>query len=105
MKKYTAIEGDGGLWQFTRVPFGLSNSVPAFQRVINPIICDNNLTDTFAYLDDVLTYDSSQEEQFYLERFRKIVADYNLTLNENKWEYGLRGMLLRILHIWLISSS
>ena len=87
---YTAFEAEGGLWQFTRVPFGLSNSVPAFQRVINTIISNNNLKFTFAYLDDVLVCGSSQEEHdSNLENFKKIAQDYNLTLNESKFQYSL----------------
>ena len=72
----------GGLWHFTRVPFGLSNSALAFQRVINTIISDSNLIGTFVYLDDVLIDGSSQEEHdLNLERFRETAVNYNPTLN------------------------
>ena len=30
--KYTAFEVDGQLWEFTRIPFGVTNGVSAFQR-------------------------------------------------------------------------
>lgn len=90
-KMYTAFEANGGLYQYTRVPFGLTNSVPAFQRVINTVISDNNLMGTFAYLDDVIVCGSNQEEHdSRLEQFRKIARDYNLTLNESKCQYNLR---------------
>ena len=36
--KYTAFEVEGELWEFTRVPFGVTNGVSAFQRTINSII-------------------------------------------------------------------
>ena len=37
-QKYTAFEAGGHLFEFKRVPFGLKNAVPCFQRVINQII-------------------------------------------------------------------
>ena len=36
-KQYTAFEADGKLLHFTKVLFGLTNSVAVFQRVINAI--------------------------------------------------------------------
>ena len=50
-KMYTAFEANEGLYHYTRVTFSLTNFVPAFQRVINIVISDYNLTGTFAYLD------------------------------------------------------
>ena len=35
---YTAFEADGALWQWKRIPFGLTNAVPCFQRIIDDII-------------------------------------------------------------------
>ncbi|KRX73852.1 Retrovirus-related Pol polyprotein from transposon 17.6 [Trichinella sp. T6] len=37
-KLYTAFEADGSLYQFTRIPFGVTNGVACFQRVINSFI-------------------------------------------------------------------
>ena len=52
-KKYTAFEANGRLYQFCRIPFGVTNGVSAFQRTIDSLIAEEGLTDTFAYLDDV----------------------------------------------------
>uniref|UniRef100_A0A5S6R0U3 Reverse transcriptase domain-containing protein n=1 Tax=Trichuris muris TaxID=70415 RepID=A0A5S6R0U3_TRIMR len=48
-----AFEAAGGLYQFTRVPFGVTNGVACFQRVIDSFIRDEKLQGTFAYLDDI----------------------------------------------------
>ena len=45
-KQYTAFEADGKLYQFCRVPFGVTNGVSVFQRVIDGIISENKLKDT-----------------------------------------------------------
>ena len=52
-KKYTAFEANNCLYQFCRIPFGKTNGVAAFQRIMNDFINDEGLRDTFAYLDDV----------------------------------------------------
>ena len=51
---YTGFEADGELYEFTRLPFGLTNSVAAFQRIMSSIIKNNNLNGTFAYIDDIV---------------------------------------------------
>ncbi|KRX86343.1 Retrovirus-related Pol polyprotein from transposon gypsy [Trichinella pseudospiralis] len=50
---YTAFEADGSLYQFTRIPFGVTNGVACFQRVINSFIEKEKLKGVVAYLDDV----------------------------------------------------
>ena len=51
--KYTAFETNGKLYQFRRIPFGVTNGVPCFQRFIDTVINSENLEGTLAYLDDV----------------------------------------------------
>ena len=53
-KPYTAFEADGGLYQFCRLPFGVTNGVAAFQRIMDQLIAKHGLKvkGTFAYLDN-----------------------------------------------------
>jgi len=37
-RKYTAFEADGKLWEFTTLPFSVTNGVSAFQRTINKVL-------------------------------------------------------------------
>ena len=60
-KKYTAFEANGRLYQFCRIPFGVTNGVSAFQRTIDSFIAEEGLTDTFAYLNDVTICGNDQE--------------------------------------------
>ncbi|XP_047527311.1 uncharacterized protein LOC125064368 [Vanessa atalanta] len=52
-RKYTAFEACGKLYPFSRIPFGVTNGVAAFQRTLQYIIDTEKLAGTFAYLDDV----------------------------------------------------
>ena len=84
-KAYTAFEGNGKLYQFCRVPFGVTNGVAVFQRTINDIIDNNKLKDTFAYFDNITIAGVTQEEHdFNLHRFLEVAKKHNLTFNENK---------------------
>ncbi|XP_045104382.1 uncharacterized protein LOC123499915 [Portunus trituberculatus] len=75
---------------FIRIPFGLTNAVSAYQRTINTLISDNRLTDTFAYIDDLIIGGMNQEDHDEnLRRFEAVAEKYNLTLNKDKCEYRL----------------
>lgn len=84
-KIYTAFEACGNLYQFTRIPFGVTNGVAAFQRTLHYIIRTEKLKGTYAYLDDVtICGKDKQEHDFNLRRFMEAAEKYNLTLNKNK---------------------
>ena len=88
-RKYTAFEACGALYQFTRIPFGVTNGVAAFQRTLQYLIQTENLEGTFAYLDDVTICGKNKEDHDKnLQRFMNIVKKYGLTLNEKKCIFG-----------------
>ena len=87
-KPYTAFEADGKLFQFCRLPFGLTNAVSAFQRSMNDLIQEYKLKDTFAYLDDILVCGRTPEEHdANLQRFKDVAHEVCLTLNNSKCLY------------------
>ena len=84
-RKYTAFEADGNLYQFTRIPFGVTNGVAAFQRSLDNIIRAENLSGTFAYVDNITICGSNQaEHDANLNKFRQAAQKFNLTFNEDK---------------------
>ena len=52
-RKYTAFEANEQLWEFTRIPFGVTNGVSAFQRTMDKVTQIENLKDTFVYVDNI----------------------------------------------------
>jgi hypothetical protein len=94
-RKFTAFEASGKLFEFLRVPFGVTNGVACFQQVINDIIRSENLQNTFAYVDDLTICGNSQEDHDEnLRRFRGAVEKYGLTLNEDKCKFNRTSITL-----------
>lgn len=94
-KKYTAFEACGNLYQFTRIPFGVTNGVAAFQRTLNYIISKEKLIGTYSYLDDVtICGKTAAEHDQNLSRFKEVVTKYSLTLNEEKCVYRQESIKL-----------
>ena len=61
-KPYTAFEACGKLYQFTRIPFGFTNGVTCFQRIMDTLIKEEGLEGIYAYLDDVTICGKTQDE-------------------------------------------
>ena len=88
-KKFTAFEASGKLYQFNRIPFGVTNGVSAFVRVLNEIIESEGLNDTVAYLDDITVCGKTQAlHDENLNNFMNVVKKYNLTINYDKCSFN-----------------
>lgn len=48
--------------EFTRMPIGLKNAPATFQRVIDRVLTGLQGIELFAYMDDIVIYDSSLED-------------------------------------------
>ena len=84
-QKYTAFKADGGLWEFTRISFGVTNVVSKFQSNIDLIVEKEGLPATFPFLDNVSVCECTEHELKENEaQFRSVAKEYNLTLNESK---------------------
>ena len=59
----TAFSTPWGLYEWIRVPFGISNAPPVFQRHINLMLAGLRDSVCIGYLDDILVYGKSFEEQ------------------------------------------
>ena len=84
-RPYTAFEAEGQLCQFRRLPFGLTNGVARFQRLMDNLVAKFKLVDTFVYLDNVLICGRDQiEHDNNLKRFFEAVRSQGLSLNSDK---------------------
>ena len=84
-RPYTAFEAEGKLYQYTRLPFGVTNGVSFFQRIIDNIIAKYNLLDTYAYLDNITVCGKTMKDHEHnLKALFSAAKSENLTFNNSK---------------------
>ena len=85
-KQYTAFTlGSMGLYECESMPFGLCNSPPTFQRLMQNCLGELNLTYCLIYLDDVIVFSEMPEE--HLQRMRVVfdrLQEHGLKLKLSK---------------------
>ncbi len=81
--KKTAVTTPFGLWEFTRMPFGLKNAGMSFQRLIDRII--SGMDFVFGYLDDLLIFSSDEAVHLrHLQQVLEKLQQFGLVLNAGK---------------------
>ena len=94
-RPYTAFEANGRLFQFTKIPFGVTNGVSAFQRRVDHFIASNKLQDTFAYVDNWTVCGKTREEHdLNLSRLRDAATRHGYKFNQKKCVYAVKEISL-----------
>ncbi|CAB0042650.1 unnamed protein product [Trichogramma brassicae] len=85
-KKYTAFAVPGaGLFQFTRLAFGLTNAPMTFQRLIDALFGPECEPFVFGYLDDIVIVTETFEQHLvWLEKVLERLNSAGLTINRKK---------------------
>lgn len=92
-KPLTAFEADGKLLEFNVIPFGVTNGVAAFQRVIDRIISEKNIPATYAYVDNITVTGSNQvEHDANVAKFLEACEQFGLTLNDSKTVSSVKSL-------------
>ena len=87
----SAITTPFGLYEFTRMPFGLRNAAQTFQRFINEVL--HGLPFVYVYIDDLLVASATQEE--HLEHLRLVLErlqDHGILINAAKSTFGVPAL-------------
>jgi len=83
----TAIITPFGLFQFSRMTFGLCNAVQSFQRLMDTVLRD--LEFVFYYIDDILIASTTpQQHKMHLRIILKRLRDHGLSINISKCVFG-----------------
>ena len=82
-KKYTTINTYKGLFQYTRLPYGISSASGIFQRVMEDLLKD--IPNVLVWIDDILLSGKNDEEHLKtLETVLQKLEMSGLRLNRNK---------------------
>ena len=99
-RPFAAFEACEKLWEFTRLPFGVTNEVPTFQREMNNLVQVEGLKDTFPYLDNITVAGHTQEEHDRnVKRLLECLQHRKWTLNNSKTINSVSS--INILGYWL----
>lgn len=83
----TAIITPFGLFEFTKMQFGLRNAAQSFQRFMHEVLSD--LPFCFTYIDDILvaSTDITEHQQHIRQLFQRL-QKYGLVINPTKCKFG-----------------
>ena len=96
---YTAFETSGKLWEFIRIPFGVTNGVPAFQREMDKLVQNEGLSDTFPYVDNITVGGRNQQEH---DQNVKNLLD---ALQQRKWTLNDKKSILSVSSINILGYN
>ena len=87
-KKFTTINIHDGLFQYNRIPFGITSAPSIFQRAMDSLV--QGLPRVSPYLDDILV--SGVDEEDHLNNLYKVLQSLDsagLTFKKSKCVFGL----------------
>lgn len=94
-REKTAFRTHRGLFQFKRMPFGLTNGPSIFQRTMQAILAPYLWLFTLVYIDDIVVYSKSYEEHLeHLDKVLEAIERSGLTLSPKKCHLFYRSILL-----------
>ncbi|BHF72606.1 hypothetical protein SprV_0401567400 [Sparganum proliferum] len=88
----TAVTTPFGLFEFTRMPFGLRNATQTFQRFIDQVL--RGLDFVYAYIDDLLVASSdAAEHEIHLRQLFERLDSFGVVINAAKCEFGVPSLI------------
>ena len=88
-RKYSSFESPSGVWQWTRVPFGLRQSPWQFTKIMSMALGGLMPRTCLAYLDDIIVFDPTVESHIAnVEKVLQALGRAGLTIKPSKCEWG-----------------
>ena len=88
-RKYSSFESPTGVWQWTRVPFGMRQSPWQFTKIMSLALGGLMPRTCLAYLDDIIVFDPTVEAHIdNVEKVLKALKVAGLTIKPSKCEWG-----------------
>jgi len=89
----TAFAVNGGEYEFTRLPFGLKNSPPIFQRALDDLLREYVGKICYVYVDDIIVF--SKNEVDHGQNLEKVFSTANMRVQVEKWGIQYQKMELK----------
>ena len=85
-RKYLAINTHRGLYQYTRLPYGVASAPAQFQKVMDTIL--QGIPRVICYIDDILITGSTDEQHLQnLEEVLQRLQQHGLRVQKSKCKY------------------
>ncbi|MBW0481976.1 hypothetical protein O181_021691 [Austropuccinia psidii MF-1] len=84
-----------GIYEYTRMPFGIKNALAHFQRMMDRILEEEILKGWMVvYIDDIIIYSETWEDHVqYIDRFLIKCTPINLKISLKQCKFGQQGLL------------
>ena len=80
--------GSSGLYEYTHMPFGLSNSRSSFCHLMEMCLGDHQFVTLLLYLDDICVFAGSIDEMLdHIELVFKWLEEFNLKIKPKKYHF------------------
>lgn len=90
----TAFRIESGLYEFLRMPYGLRNAPPTFQRMMDEVLSGYLNQFCLVYIDDIIIFSSSLDEHIqHLTKVFERLRQYNLKTQMDKCEFIKKELL------------
>jgi hypothetical protein len=87
-RKFTACLFDNQVFQFTRIPYGLRNSLPGFIPALNMTLGTDTSGFALSYVDDLVVYSPTFDHHLrHLETVTGRLTKAGFTINANKCRF------------------
>ena len=97
-RKFTAFQAGGGLYEFTRMAFGLKNAPATFNRMMAQLF--SNREDVVHYFDDLTIFNEDWDSHICAVReVLSTFVQFNLTARPKKTEIGFPSIPLLGFHV------
>ena len=88
-RKYSSFESPSGVWQWTRVPFGMRQSPWQFTKIMSLALGGLMPRTCLAYLDDIIVFDPTVEAHIdNVDKVLQALKGAGLTIKPSKCEWG-----------------
>ena len=86
--------GSSGLYEFTRMPFGLSNAGASFCRLMEMCLGDQQYLTLLFYLDNICVFSSSIDEMLdRIELVLKRLQNFNLKIKPRNLLFSITSLI------------